>query len=84
MDRGPSRRPATAGELLASLRVALNAPPVKDDDDGPRHWLHPHMHRGSVVVSGLLVLVVGIAGGAWLLDGEGLSLVVRLTHALGR
>jgi hypothetical protein len=41
------------------------------------------MHRGSMVVSGLLVVVVGVAGITWLLDSAGLNLVVRLTHALG-
>ena len=49
------------------------------------HWLHPHMHRGSMVVSGLLVLVVGVAGITWFLDGEGLSLLMRLSHlVIGR
>lgn len=82
MDRDPSRRPATAGELLAALRETLD-PPEVTEEKANLHWLHPHMHRGSMVVSGLLVLVVGVAGITWLLDGEGLSLVVRLTHALG-
>jgi serine/threonine protein kinase len=83
MDRDPARRPQTAGELLSSLRDSIN-PPTPSEDETPKvHWLHPHMHRGSVVVSGLLVLVVGVAGIAWVLDGEGLNLVVRLTHALG-
>jgi eukaryotic-like serine/threonine-protein kinase len=82
MDREPARRPATAGELLAALGETLD-PPVVTEETTNLHWLHPHMHRGSMVVSGLLVLMVGVAGITWLLDGEGLSLVVRLTHALG-
>jgi eukaryotic-like serine/threonine-protein kinase len=82
MDRDPARRPATAGELLARLRESIDAPPWAAEE--PKvHWLHPHMHRGSMVVSGLLVLVVGVAGITWLLDGAGLSLVVKFTHALG-
>ncbi|HLZ96140.1 MAG TPA: serine/threonine-protein kinase [Candidatus Dormibacteraeota bacterium] len=83
MDRDPARRPATAGELLASLRASLNPPQEEEVVERKEHWLHPHMHRGSMVVSGLLALVVVVAGGAWLLDGEGLSLLVKLTHALG-
>ena len=83
MDRDPSRRPATAGELLSSLREAVNPAPPIEEEQTKVHWLHPHMHRGSMVVSGVLVLVVGVAGIAWLLDGAGLSLVVKLSHALG-
>ncbi len=80
MDRDPTRRPATAGELLARLREALNAPEQTDENI---HWLHPHMHRGSMVVSGLLVFLVGIAGITWLLDGAGLSLMVKFSHVIG-
>ena len=77
MDRDPSRRPATAGELLQGLSNSLDPPEPTEE---PVHWLHPHMHRGSMVVSGLLVLVVGVAGITWFLDGEGLSLLTRLSH----
>jgi serine/threonine-protein kinase len=80
MDRDPARRPATADELLGRLREALNAPEPTDENV---HWLHPHMHRGSMVVSGLLVFLVGIAGITWLLDGAGLSLMVKFSHAIG-
>src|SRR5437868_7902773 len=51
MDRDPSRRPATAGELLRGLSDSLDPPPPKEEEV---HWLHPHMHRSSMVVSGLL------------------------------
>ena len=80
MDRESTRRPATAGELLERLRASLAPPPPEQKEV---HWLHPTMHRGSMVVSGLLVLVVGIAGITWFLDGEGLSLVVRASHLIG-
>jgi len=84
MDRDPARRPQTAGELLRSLRDSIDPHAATAEEESPKvHWLHPHMHRSSIVVSGVLVLVVGVAGVAWLLDGEGLNLVVRLTHALG-
>jgi serine/threonine-protein kinase len=79
MDRDPSRRPATAGELLAKLRQTLDPPPAREEKV---HWLHPHMHKGSMVVSGLLVFVVGIAGITWLLDGAGLSLMVKFSRAI--
>ena len=80
MDRDPARRPASAGELLARLRATLDAPPQTEEKI---HWLHPHMHRGSMVVSGVLVFLVGIAGVTWLLDGAGLSLMVKFSHVIG-
>jgi len=40
------------------------------------------MHRGSIGVSAVLVLVVGAAEATWLLSGSGLSLVMRVTHWL--
>ena len=79
MDRDVARRPSTAGELMEALRESLDAPGI---DEPKVHWLQAHLHRGSVVVSGLLVLVVGVAGMTWLLDGEGLSLMVRFSHVL--
>src|SRR5579872_6067454 len=69
MDRDVSRRPASAGELIDRLRDALDPP---EPGEQKVHWLQAHMHRGGVVASGVLVLVVGIAGITWLLDGEGL------------
>jgi hypothetical protein len=38
------------------------------------------MRRGSIGLSALLVLLVGVAETAWLLDGTGLSLLVKFTH----
>ena len=77
MDRDPSRRPNAAGELLDRLEDALVHPEPVDEDD---HWLRPAMRRGSIGLSALLVLLVGVAEGAWLLDGTGLSLLVKFTH----
>jgi hypothetical protein len=77
MDRDPNRRPATAGELLDRLEDALVHPQGGGE---PRSWLQPAMHRGSIGLSALLVLLVGAAEAAWLLDGTGLSLLVKLTH----
>ncbi len=79
MDRDPARRPATCGELLSRLDRALD--PVQPQEES-RHWLHPAMHRTSMVVSGVLVLVVGVAAAAWLLEGDGLSLVMHLGHSI--
>jgi len=82
MDRDPNRRPATAGELLDRLEDALVHPQGGGE---PKNWLQPAMHRGSIGLSALLVLLVGAAEAAWLLDGTGLSLLVKLTHqVLGR
>ena len=80
MDRDPSHRPPTAGELLQGLSDSLDPPAEKEE---PVHWLRPHMHRTSVIVSGVLVLVVGVAGLTWFLDGTGLSLLMRLSHLVG-
>src|ERR1700704_6496628 len=60
MDRDPERRPATAGELLDRLEDALVHPETAE----PVHWLQPAMHRGSLGVSALPVLLVGLAQAA--------------------
>ena len=79
MDRDPNRRPATAGELLDRLEDALVHPRAGGESG---HWLQPAMHRGSIGLSALLVLLVGAAEAAWLLDGAGLSLLVKFTRTL--
>jgi serine/threonine-protein kinase len=79
MDRDPSRRPATAGELLDRLDAALNSPGSGAD---LVHWLQPVMHRGSIGLSAVLVLVVGAAEVAWLLEGSGLTLVMHFAQRL--
>ena len=77
MDRDPNRRPATAGELLDRLEAALTSPKVSADGG---HWLQPVMHRGTVGLSGVLVLLVGVAEVAWLLQGSGLTLLLRFAQ----
>jgi serine/threonine-protein kinase len=77
MDRDPNRRPATAGELLDRLESALTSP--KGNVDGG-HWLQPSMHRGIVGLSGALVVLVGVAEVAWLLQGSGLTLLLRFAQ----
>ncbi|TAN35071.1 serine/threonine protein kinase [bacterium] len=79
MDRDPARRPATAGALLDSLEGTITSP---GGDPAPVHWLQPVMHRGSIGLSAVLVLVVGAAEMAWLLEGSGLSILMRFTHHL--
>ncbi len=77
MDRDPSRRPATAGELLDHLESALTSPAGRPDGG---HWLQPVMHRGSIGLSAVMVLVVGAAELAWLLEGSGLTLAMRFVQ----
>lgn len=77
MDRDPSRRPATAGELLDHLESALTSPAGRPDGG---HWLQPVMHRGSIGLSAIMVLVVGAAEVAWLLEGSGLTLAMRFVQ----
>jgi len=79
MDRDVTRRPASAGELMERLRDALDPP---DEEEQKVHWLQARMRRSSVVASGVLVVVVGLAGVTWLLDGAGLSLMVLFSRAL--
>jgi len=79
MDRDPARRPASAGELLDRLESALTSPGGNPDS---LHWLQPVMHRGSIGLSAVLVLVVGAAEVAWLLEGSGLTLVMHFAQRL--
>ena len=79
MDRDPNRRPATAGELLDRLEDALVGPSSGAE---PVHWLQAGMHRGTIGLSAVLVLLVGAAEAAWLLDGTGLTLLVKFTHRI--
>jgi serine/threonine-protein kinase len=74
MDRDPSRRPATAGELLDRLEGSLISPTSKPEST---HWLRPVLHHSSIGLSGVMVLLVGAAEAAWLLEGSGLTLVMR-------
>ena len=78
MDRDPNRRPATAGELLDHLESTLTSRAGRRADGG--HWLQPVMHRGSIGLSAIMVLVVGVAEVAWLLEGSGLTLAMRFVQ----
>jgi serine/threonine-protein kinase len=77
MDRDPHRRPATAGELLDLLESALISP--KGGAEGG-HWLQPAVRRGTIGLSGVLVLLVGLAEVAWLLQGSGLTLLYHFAQ----
>ncbi len=77
--RDPGRRPATAGELLDRLESSLTSPGGNPDS---LHWLQPVMHRGSIGLSAVLVVVVGAAEAAWLLEGSGLTLVMHFAQKL--
>src|SRR6266852_2662787 len=79
MDRDPGRRPATAGELLDRLESSLTSPGGNPDS---LNWLQPVMHRGSIGLSAVLVVVVEAAEAAWLLEGSGLTLVVHFAQKL--
>jgi eukaryotic-like serine/threonine-protein kinase len=78
MDREPSRRPSTAGELLDRLERALRP----GGSVAAMQWLRPVVTRGGVGLSAVVVAVVGVAEVAWLLEGSGLSLVTRLIHSV--
>jgi serine/threonine protein kinase len=74
MDRDPNRRPPTAGALLDQLESALSAP-RRDRERGRR--MGPAMRRGSIGLSAILVLLVGVAEVTWLLEGSGLTLAMH-------
>src|SRR6266699_3620417 len=79
MDRDPNRRPATAGELLDHLESALTSP--NGTPDGVRRLL-PAIGGGGIGLSAVVVFAVGAAELVWLLEGSGLSLVMRAAHRL--
>ncbi|TMC87209.1 MAG: serine/threonine protein kinase [Chloroflexi bacterium] len=91
------QRPFTSRSWIETLSRRLYEPPPSSSDivaDLPEEFSQNlqqamdrdparHMHRGSMVVSGVLVFLVGIAGVTWLLDGAGLSLMVKFSHVIG-
>ncbi len=77
MDRDPNRRPSTAGELLDRLEGSLSSP---NGSVERVHWLQPAMRGGGIGLSALLVVVVGVAEIAWLLEGSGLTVMMRAAH----
>ena len=79
MDRDPNRRPNTAGELLDRLEMAIHSP--NGNVDAAR-WLKPVMQARGIGVSVLVLLVVGVAEVAWLVEGSGWSTVMRASHRL--
>jgi serine/threonine-protein kinase len=79
MDRDPNRRPATAGQLLDRLESGITSPNVNVDG---AHWLEPVMRRGGIGLSVVLVVLVGAAEFTWVLEGSGLSLLMRAAHRL--
>jgi len=77
MDRDPARRPATAGQLLDDLEATLNPSASGADED---FWTWPLLHRGFLVVIGVLVLLALVAALVWLLEGSGLTFLAQLWH----
>ncbi len=80
MDRDPARRPSTAGELLDRLESAITS--RNGSVEAGAHWLQPVMRGGGIGLSAVLVVVVGVAEVTWLLEGSGLSIVMRAAHRL--
>ncbi|TMD38819.1 MAG: serine/threonine protein kinase [Chloroflexi bacterium] len=80
MDRDPNRRPATAGELLDRLESALTSP--NGSPEGVRRLLPPAIRGGGIGLSAVVVVGIGAAELVWLVQGSGLSLVMRAAHRL--
>jgi eukaryotic-like serine/threonine-protein kinase len=79
MDREPSRRPSAAGELLDGLESALKGP---GRNIAAMQWVRPMVSRSGVGLGAIAVVVIGVAEAAWLFEGSGLSLVMRLIHSV--
>jgi serine/threonine-protein kinase len=79
MDREPSRRPSTAGELLDRLESGLKGP---GRNIAAMQWVRPMVNRGGVGLGAIVVVVIGAAEAAWLFEGSGLSLVMRFIHSV--
>jgi serine/threonine-protein kinase len=75
MDRDPNRRPATAGQMLEQLHDALIYPYGKPERSS---WLQPAAPgRGFIGLSLGIVVLVGAAEAAWIIEGSGLTLLAR-------
>src|SRR5712692_6285737 len=79
MDREPSRRPSTAGDLLDRLESALKGP---GRNIVAMQWVRPMVNRGGVGLGAIVVVAIGAAEAAWLFEGSGLLLVMRFIHSV--
>ncbi len=79
MDREPSRRPSTAGELLDRLESGLKGP---GRNIVAMQWVRPMVNRGGVGLGAIVVVAIGAAEAAWLFEGSGLLLVMRFIHSV--
>ncbi|TMF69413.1 MAG: serine/threonine protein kinase [Chloroflexi bacterium] len=79
MDRDPSRRPASASELLDRLESAITSPNGKAES-GTR-MTKPAIRVRGVGVGAVLVVVIGVAEAVWLFEGSGLKLLLKVFGA---
>ena len=75
MDRDPNRRPSTAGELLDRLESSITSPngSAKRVDR-----VRPTVDRRGIGLSAALVVLIGVAEAAWLFQGSGLTLAMKV------
>lgn len=75
MDRDPNRRPSTAGELLDRLESSITSPngSAKRVDR-----VRPTDNRRGIGLSAALVVLIGVAEAAWLFQGSGLTLAMKV------
>jgi serine/threonine protein kinase len=75
MDRDPNRRPSTAGELLDRLESSITSPngSAKQADR-----VRPTVNRRGIGLSAALVVLIGVAEAAWLFEGSGLTLAMKV------
>src|SRR5207302_1088733 len=79
MDRDPSRRPASASELLDRLESAITSPNGKAES-GTR-MKKPAIRVRGVGVGAVLVVIIGAAEAVWLFEGSGLKLLLKVFGA---
>jgi serine/threonine protein kinase len=75
MDRDPNRRPPTAGELLDRLESSITSPngSAKRTDR-----VRPTVNRRGIGLGAALVVLIGVAEAAWLFEGSGLTLAMKV------
>ena len=75
MDRDPNRRPSTAGELLDRLESSITSPngSAKRVDR-----VRPTVDGRGIGLSAALVVLIGVAEAAWLFQGSGLTLAMKV------
>jgi len=80
MDRDPTKRPPTAGQLLDRLEAALSSPNGHLVDDETPRPERRSVAAGGIGVGAALIVLVGVAEVAWLFAGSGGAILQHSLH----